>query len=286
MDDDDADIAQLAVLLANVSLPGDAPISRRRAPRSHRRRSQTPPPPYTQTAPGPAPITASSRPPTSPISSTVYSTPRTVPTTPRSQRISGNTSQRSEAAALSQGVPGALAVRQTKKRKPRKSCGGYAVFYGLIPGPYKDWSDAGPLVLGVPGSLCQGYRHYDTAVAAYEYARSKSWTRVCPSRDSPISTRLPRRSAAPAAIPQLPEPNYLDEPNPLRGDDEDADKWYIVYCGVTPGVYQSHLECSLNTVGLRRPVYDSVYGRDAAVALYLDALERGNVHVLQHDYSS
>ncbi|KAJ7457077.1 hypothetical protein FB451DRAFT_1183585 [Mycena latifolia] len=74
--------------------------------------------------------------------------------------------------------------------------------------PLRD--DVKPNVLGVHGSLYQGYMSQESAQAAYEYARHRSWTR--------------------APIPALPSPvGTFDTPNPLHVDGDDG-RW--VFSGV------------------------------------------------------
>ncbi|KAJ7601821.1 hypothetical protein DFH06DRAFT_1352007 [Mycena polygramma] len=316
--EDDADLARLATLLANVSLSGDASRDRHRA--------RTPPPRYTRTAPS----TSRVPPPASPILSSVPSTPsrparntagpasRThVPplaspiSTPhafdaappreerhcapprlllvsphrplRSRTAISVTSHWSEAASQTQGIAGCRPVLLTKKnkKKSRTPKGGYAVFRGRQPGAYPDWNTAEQHVRGASGAVCQGYPTFDGAQAAYDYAFSRSWTRVCTSR--PASPGL----TTSAAIPALPTSADLEQRNPLHGyaeGDDDKQKWYVVYAGIDPGVYQSYIECALNTVGLSNAAFDSADDKDTAVAMYTFAVEHGDIRVLRHRY--
>ncbi|KAJ7075705.1 hypothetical protein B0H15DRAFT_805995 [Mycena belliarum] len=200
---------------------------------------------------------------------------------------SGRTSNWSEAAAQTQGVHDAHVRRLMPKKKPRRKKGGYAVFYGRKPGFYKLWEVVDPLVTGVSCALYQGYKDLASAQAAFEYAKSKSWTRVCTSRPSSPFPAVPS-SAAP--IPQVPNAAGLVEPrNPLHGHAEDDwspdSSWYVVYAGIHPGVYQSSLECGLNTVGLSCAAFDSARSKQDAIEMYQSALERNEVKVLQHPYS-
>ncbi|KAJ7846658.1 hypothetical protein B0H13DRAFT_2362899 [Mycena leptocephala] len=196
----------------------------------------------------------------------------------------------SEAAANTQGVSRGRPLLLTKKPKKKKKgkYSGFAVFYGRVPGAYLTWAIVEPLIHGVHDALYKGYKSLTAAEAAFEYARSKSWVRVCTSRPPSPLARTPR-DPQPAAIPLLPTPTGYCEPrNPLHGhndgDRSPDSKWYIVYTGITPRVYQSFLECGLNTVGLSGSFYDSADSRDDAVAKYLLAYERGHIRVVGHRY--
>ncbi|KAJ7116235.1 hypothetical protein C8R43DRAFT_1137911 [Mycena crocata] len=288
LDDTDADtreMEELGALLHTLSLPGDDP----------RPRPVTPPPrsvpvPRTPSRPAPAhnvPRTAS-RPPRSPATSTPSIIPASASYHIRTPEKTGFTSSWSRAAAETQGVPHALAQRVVSKpaHGKRSKKGGIAVFHGTFPGAYPDWATAEPFVKGIPGALYKGYRTFQAAQAAFEYANSKTWTRVCVSRNAP---RSQANVASSLCIPSLPQPiGYNDGPNPLHDDDDASHdgRWYIVYAGITPGVYQSSLECSLNTVGLSCATYDSVIGRENAIHMYQDAFLSGDVKVLTHPYTS
>ncbi|KAJ6454922.1 hypothetical protein C8R47DRAFT_1228444 [Mycena vitilis] len=174
---------------------------------------------------------------------------------------SGFTDRWDLAAAKTQGVPGSSPQRLTPKRNPRRKKGGYAVFVGKVPGPYRDWDDVVSLVTGVPCNIHRSYGTYEKATAAYEYAKARSWTR------SSYSTF----TAPSSSIPRLPTPNVLDPLNPLH-DNEDDSLWYVVYSGIAPGVYQSSLEYSLNVVGVRGAVHDSAPSRELAEQRFQDAL--------------
>ncbi|KAJ7770730.1 hypothetical protein B0H16DRAFT_1715384 [Mycena metata] len=198
---------------------------------------------------------------------------------------SGYTRDWDEAAEATQGVAQGHAARvvtpttPTRRRRTSKK-GGYAVFYGVAPGAYATWAEVLPLVNGISNSLYQGYASLPAARAAFDYAVQRSWTRVCgaPNRPPPAT----------AAIPRLPQPvGLLDGPNPLHGGDGAAqrgNRWYVVYSGITPGVYQSSLECSLNTLGLSCPVFDSWDSKAVAIAKFQQAVAEERVHVRQPPY--
>ncbi|KAJ7176158.1 hypothetical protein C8R43DRAFT_1118685 [Mycena crocata] len=114
-----------------------------------------------------------------------------------------------------------------------------------------------PLVSGVPSCIFRGYRTVIEAQAAFEYARERHWVRVA---GDPITM----------GIPALPQPS-LSETNPLNGTETVDGLWYIVYRGIFPGVYRSHLECQLNTLGVRGALHESVVGPELALHKYTQA---------------
>ncbi|KAJ7437059.1 hypothetical protein B0H11DRAFT_2255622 [Mycena galericulata] len=217
------------------------------------------------------------------------------PSTPERVRLyryesptkSGYTPHWDVAAEATQGIPGASARRlgstsNNNKQTGGKRCG-YAVFVGTQIGTFARWEDARAYVDGVGGSIHQGYPSLDRAKAAFEYARQRSWTRVIPA----VSPSIDRPAPVPAAIPRLPTPVGIveDSPNPLHaGESPGAGLWYVVYSGITPGVYQSSLECMLNTVGIPNAVHDSWRNKETAVERYEQALADGRVHIITPEY--
>ncbi|KAJ7164590.1 hypothetical protein C8R43DRAFT_1122467 [Mycena crocata] len=158
-----------------------------------------------------------------------------------SATLSGVTTQWSQAAHLTQGVPGghATAVVNTPKKHSKK--GGIAVFFGVSPGPYASWfgpNGAEVQVRRIPGAVYQGYKTLAEASAAFSYAEAKGWTGVRTSRlaTAPSSTPL-------TVIPTLPAPvDLLARPcrNPLHGArSSPVQTWYVVYAGITPSIYMS-----------------------------------------------
>ncbi|KAJ7798997.1 hypothetical protein B0H13DRAFT_1933427 [Mycena leptocephala] len=116
------------------------------------------------------------------------------------------------------------------------------------------------------------YTTVEAAEAAFAYALARSWTRVS---DSSVVTAIP-------ALPQpLPENSGT---NPLHGTEALDNRWYNVYRGICPGVYRSHLECQLNTVGVRSALHESVVGRAAAFAKFARARDGGRIKVLAPMY--
>ncbi|KAJ7679524.1 hypothetical protein DFH06DRAFT_1316423 [Mycena polygramma] len=172
-----------------------------------------------------------------------------------------------DAADETQGLPGASPHRLTPKRKPRKKSGAYAVFCGIATGYFPDWSTVHPLVIGVPNSVYQGYRTEDIAQAAYEYAYERGWTRVI------TKTRVDLPTTLGPYLTHLPTPSAVADVNPLHGDSDG--RWYVVYKGISPGVYGSSLECNLNTRGLRCATYDAWDSVEVAIARFEHALGNG-----------
>ncbi|KAJ7712965.1 hypothetical protein DFH07DRAFT_785981 [Mycena maculata] len=165
-----------------------------------------------------------------------------------------------EAGMLTQGVAGThvRAVEQ-RPRKKRFKIAAYVVFFGRAPGVVLTWSDR---VSGVRNAIQKGYRTVEQAEAAYAYAVARSWTRVC---GSPLPS-----SSQQSGIPILPSPADLPTVS------THFTTWYIVYRGITPGVYHSILECLLNTTGICNSFYDSVEGREAAVRTFDKARRAGH----------
>ncbi|KAJ7601478.1 hypothetical protein DFH06DRAFT_1352767 [Mycena polygramma] len=202
----------------------------------------------------------------------------TTPTTPTTSRAGrgryffqsptkrGYTDSWATAGAATQGVAGAHVHSVQKSKKKKGKSNAYAVFCGRKPGTFDSWAEAEKSTKGASGAIYRGYPNDTDATAAFEYAAARSWTRVCTSR--PASP-----SQAPVASLPLPceESDYTY--NPLHGSETVDDTWYVVYCGITPGVYHSLLEALLNTVGIRNQRYESVIGREEAFKRYRDALE-------------
>ncbi|KAJ6477911.1 hypothetical protein C8R47DRAFT_1219813 [Mycena vitilis] len=186
----------------------------------------------------------------------------------------GYTTSWDVAAQLTQGVSGAVPRRLSPKKKTRSRKGGYVVFFGRVPGPYRTWAEVEPLVTRVSGNLHQAYPTFEEGQAAYEYAVKRGWTRVCPHSGPTPSP----------PIGSLPTPTSLDHTNPLHvpGDPTASHQglWYIVFSGVTPGVYQSSLECALNTVGMKGAVFHHCDNRDVAEQLFNEARDGDRINVV------
>jgi hypothetical protein len=76
--------------------------------------------------------------------------------------------------------------------------------------------------------IYRGYLSIAEAEAAFVYAQAHGWTH---NFGAPLTP-----------IPALPQPLALDGPsqiNPLHGAEHLDDRWFIVYSGISPGVYRS-----------------------------------------------
>ncbi|KAJ7823664.1 hypothetical protein B0H13DRAFT_2375958 [Mycena leptocephala] len=177
----------------------------------------------------------------------------------------GHTTEWSTAGVATQGVRNSHvhAIRAGCRSNYRKSSTkkAYAVFCGRDTSVFLTWAQTRPLVERVRNCLFRGYGSVAEADAAFAYAVARSWVRI---------------SGAPVtAIPALPQPIRIgDRLNPLNGSEESDGKWYVVYCGITPGVYRSHSECQLNTMGVRGALHQSVVGFSNALAKYEAAAGR------------
>ncbi|KAJ7607448.1 hypothetical protein DFH06DRAFT_1347484 [Mycena polygramma] len=200
---------------------------------------------------------------------------------------SGQTEHWAEASFFSQGVANAHvhSVGQSpRSAKKKKKSSAYVVFFGRNPAAYDKWYGPGGAeeqIRRVCGAIYQGYPNLPRASAAFEYARERSWTGFRDSRPpSPNDTAeipvLP--------IPSLPDNAELNAPNPLGGTTNG--KWYIVYAGISPGIYRSYLECALNTTSISCASYDAVDTLSEARRLWDDAVEDGFVRVLCHPYAA
>ncbi|KAJ7883968.1 hypothetical protein B0H13DRAFT_2343917 [Mycena leptocephala] len=184
----------------------------------------------------------------------------------------GCTSEWSVAGTATQGVPGGYvrvvgAPPAKNKNKPKFAA--YVVFCGRHVGVLHAWREVEPLVRGVSKCIFRGYKTAEQAHAAFAYASERSWVRVV-------------GALIPAAIPVLPQPVVVaDGTNPLNGTEDFDGKWYVVYRGITPGVYRSHLECQLNTVGVRGALHQSVEGISAALAKFAAAAGCGEATIAE-----
>ncbi|KAJ6544604.1 hypothetical protein DFH09DRAFT_1321807 [Mycena vulgaris] len=188
----------------------------------------------------------------------------------------GHTTDWSIAGSATQGVPRATvyAIHQhpsPSKTKPAKKAA-YVVFCGRRCGVFLTWRETKSLVSGVSNCIFRGYASIDEAHAAFAYTQARAWTRMS--------------GVAAPAIPVLPQPHHAFEArNPLNGAEQFDGRWYVVYRGIRPGVYRSHLESQLNTVGIRGSLHESIAGEPAALAKYAAAARRGDTAVLSPPYT-
>ncbi|KAJ7079882.1 hypothetical protein C8R43DRAFT_1143204 [Mycena crocata] len=176
----------------------------------------------------------------------------------------GHTYSWSRAGVATQGVPNAF-VREVQTGTANKSRGkkvAYVVYCGIRTGVFRSWRETQPLVNGVSNCIYRGYTSLAQAEAAFSYALQRSWVRTAGTPLTP-------------GISQLPQPitSTADPTNPINGSETCDDKWYVVYHGITPGVYRSHLECQLNTLGVRGALHKGIIGRAAAINKYLQAVD-------------
>ncbi|KAJ7666204.1 hypothetical protein DFH06DRAFT_1127332 [Mycena polygramma] len=178
----------------------------------------------------------------------------------------GLTTEWSIAGSATQGVPGAhvRAVQKRPRKKKNAPAAAYTVFRGRKTGVSLTWEEVKPLVIGARGAIYRSYTTVEAAHAAYTYAWARSWVR---STNDPLGAGIPH---LPAPVPDASKHNPLHAP-------EDDGKWYIVYWGINPGVYGSHLECQLNTIGVRGALHESIDGElSIALTKYRAAVRRGN----------
>ncbi|KAJ7079708.1 hypothetical protein B0H15DRAFT_804276 [Mycena belliarum] len=187
----------------------------------------------------------------------------------------GVTTEWAIAGAATQGISsGHVRAVQPRKKQPASKKVAYAVFCGLECGVFLTWDEAKRQVNGISNCIFRGYTSVSDARAAFAYAEAHSWTRIAQSTSVP-------------AIPRLPEPitsSSLDCPNPLNGSETIDDRWYVVYKGIQPGVYRSHLECQLNCLGVRKSVHQSIVGKLEALRKFEAAVRQGNTEALLPTY--
>ncbi|KAJ7173285.1 hypothetical protein C8R46DRAFT_1031645 [Mycena filopes] len=175
----------------------------------------------------------------------------------------GHTHDWAVAGAATQGIPGA-SVRAisglSPRRRNRAKKVAYVVFCGRRCGVLEDWLETKALVSGVSNCIYRGYTTLGAAHAAFAYARDRSWIRVADATVTPI--------------PALPQPVTSTTSNTLSDSESSDDRWYIVYRGIFPGVYRSHLECQLNTLGVRRSLHESAVSEAAALEKYSRAVRQ------------
>ncbi|KAJ7735252.1 hypothetical protein DFH07DRAFT_967254 [Mycena maculata] len=177
------------------------------------------------------------------------------------------------AGAATQGVANArVRAIGRHKKKPRHGNAAFVVFYGLDVGVFLSWQEVDPLVTGVSCSLFRGYSTLAAAEAAFQFVLNNSWVRR--TGDHIV-----------AAIPRLPQPIHDISQLNVLNDTEDHDAtWYVVYRGITPGVYRSHLESQLNTVGVSGALHERIQGKAEALRKFAEVFRRGEVNVVAPPY--
>ncbi|KAJ7771302.1 hypothetical protein DFH07DRAFT_1057672 [Mycena maculata] len=165
-----------------------------------------------------------------------------------------------DAATLTQGIPGASVLKAGSSRRSRKPrAGAFAVFFGGAVGVFEKWEDVQRVIAGHGLAIYCGFPDVLAATTALDYARSKGWT---------ADSELPSTVSTPYPVPSL-------EPNPLSSSALGSGVWYVVCCGITPGVYCSYLECSLNVSGVRGALFNTFTTLEEAQEAFKDASSRG-----------
>ncbi|KAJ7024585.1 hypothetical protein C8F04DRAFT_1270125 [Mycena alexandri] len=193
------------------------------------------------------------------------STPSTPQTAPRytysSPAGAGRTVSWFQAGTLTQGVSNASVRSLQSRSRSRPKAATYTIFFGRQIGVFESWTDVQPLIAGTL-AIFSGYRSLEAAIAALDYARAKGWTG---------DSNPPPYNAGP------PVPSEFED-NPLNQGS--SERWYVVCRGVAPGVYRSHLECSLNVTGVKGSLHNSHDTRDEAENAFNGALRTGMVKVI------
>ncbi|KAJ7152747.1 hypothetical protein C8R43DRAFT_1127201 [Mycena crocata] len=173
----------------------------------------------------------------------------------------------STAGAATQGVAGAhvhaVQMPSPSKYKHSKKAA-YVVFVGTNYGVFLTWAETRALVNGVSGCIFRGYTTLAEARAAFAYAEARQWIRIA--------------GTPPTVGIDVPQPN-MSYHNPLNGNETLDSLWYVVYRGIFPGVYRSHLECQLNTLGVPGSLFESVVGQARALAKFARATHLTEVDV-------
>ncbi|KAJ7766366.1 hypothetical protein DFH07DRAFT_955417 [Mycena maculata] len=168
--------------------------------------------------------------------------------------------------SATQGVAGTqVQIVSGSRKKDRSRKAAYVVFCGRKFGVFLKWDDVQAHVSGVSNAIYHGYKSLSEAQATFDYAVARAWVRNC---YAPLV----------AAIPRLPTPaSSLDTLNPLSGSQARNHKWYVVYRGITPGVYRSYLKVQLNTLGIQGSLHESLPSRTEALEKYPRACAQGEV---------
>ncbi|KAJ7719394.1 hypothetical protein B0H16DRAFT_1474975 [Mycena metata] len=222
--------------------------------------------PVTPPAVLPMPVTPATPPAVLPLPVTPVAPPPVTPTKrePIYKVVSpdkkGLTTSWLDAGHASQNVPGG-SVRKvasaSKARKPRPAA--YAVFFGHTVATFTNW-DAARQSAAAPRSYQCGFASLQEANAALAYARSKGWT-----GDS-VSPQIP------VPIPSSYTPNALNSPNPRT-----PRTWYVVSCGINPGIYSSGLENHINISGVRGALYKSFTSQAAVEEEFAAQLSKNQI---------
>ncbi|KAJ7032395.1 hypothetical protein C8F04DRAFT_1261936 [Mycena alexandri] len=236
-DDNEIDALIRHFDLTSIDGPGSGPFV---APTPARR--PAPPPP------DPAPSTPVRR---APIRGPVY-----LLSSPQGEALSHDWL---EAGHFAQSVPGGSATRVVKSPKVRKPAfAAYCVFFGTRVGVFERWNEVQPLV-AAPRTYQCGYASIEAAQRALAYARAHGWT-----ADSAVVN-------TPSPVPS----SY--QANPLNAPPRASRRWYVVTCGVNPGIYSSGLECHINVAGVSGALYQSFSEQAKAEEVFTAEQANGNI---------
>ncbi|KAJ7061117.1 hypothetical protein C8F01DRAFT_1252757 [Mycena amicta] len=180
------------------------------------------------------------------------------------------TTEWSQAAQNTQGVPNAQVRLVSQRPAPRKKAVCWAVFRGSSIGVFDRWDVAKAATTGFRLAIFQGYGDITAARRAYDYAVARGYTST-QSQDRGLALPL---DLMPVSVVTA---NRVDEARLLpRTPDE---LWYIVYQGVNPGIYPTYLEAALNTNGIRLAAHDSRRTLPEAISAFQQAVRLGGVVV-------
>ncbi|KAJ7680868.1 hypothetical protein DFH06DRAFT_1120453 [Mycena polygramma] len=230
-----------------------------------RRRRHTPPPRY---EPGPNRNPVSPPPPsvTRPAASTstaAAAASSSAAYTFHSPTRCGQTVHWSEAAHATQGVAHSSVHGSPRAKRHGKKVA-YVVFRGRRVGVCHTWAEAEAATSRVRFALHQGYSTTARADAAFEVAQANGW--ICSSD-----------SWSPVPVPSSLAPKPWPHQTTALCAREDADPWYVVYCGVNPGIFATSVECALNVLGIHGSTHQRFPSFEEARDDFRRAQEAGEV---------
>ncbi|KAJ7093634.1 hypothetical protein C8R43DRAFT_964568 [Mycena crocata] len=249
-------------IIANLTLE-ETILPRRPKSRPKSRRNSTiiqppaPPPPASPVKPKPSP-------PVTPV------------TSPRREKLyeysspsdSGLTRHWSKAGSTTQGKAGSQVRVLEQVRLPSSKKVAYVVYRGTDVGVKDSWAEVRRATERVRFAIHQGYASRAQAVAAFDRAHGNGWT--CASGTW---------STAPVDPDSAPRP--FDSKSPEASDILSSrtpdDRWYIVYAGIHPGIFPTHVECQLNVLGIQSSLHECVITYAEAQAKFSRASLQGEV---------
>ncbi|KAJ7093641.1 hypothetical protein C8R43DRAFT_964574 [Mycena crocata] len=214
-------------------------------------------------------------PPASPVKPKP-SPPVTPVTSPRREKLyeysspsdSGLTRHWSKAGSTTQGKAGSQVRVLEQVRLPSSKKVAYVVYRGTDVGVKDSWAEVRRATERVRFAIHQGYASRAQAVAAFDRAHGNGWT--CASGTW---------STAPVDPDSAPRP--FDSKSPEASDILSSrtpdDRWYIVYAGIHPGIFPTHVECQLNVLGIQSSLHECVITYAEAQAKFSRASLQGEV---------